>query len=146
VCEASGIAKCYKILTDFNLSDGFTKALDNDCTGLTNHVAAFCCSEGQAKRHPESPHYGRTNWSKTTIFASSLPLEQRGCNMCHPIWTMGGTCCKIRFSDGHPGRVDRWLFDKVNRCHPRNHGMFLSTGNLFIRILSSKPIINCWSK
>ncbi len=29
-CEASGIAECYKILTDFNLSDGFTKALDNN--------------------------------------------------------------------------------------------------------------------
>jgi hypothetical protein len=29
-CEASGIAECYKILNDFNLSDGFTEALDNN--------------------------------------------------------------------------------------------------------------------
>jgi len=29
-CEASGIATCYKILTDYNLSDGFTKSLDNN--------------------------------------------------------------------------------------------------------------------
>jgi hypothetical protein len=29
-CEASDIAECYNILTNFNLSDGSTKALDNN--------------------------------------------------------------------------------------------------------------------